>query len=269
MTQICSLLGLSRQGYYKGRKKKQRRKLEEEMIIQQVETIRRKMPMLGGRKLYKMLLPDLRKKEIKLGRDKFFRIMERNGLLVKRKKKYTKTTNSFHRFRIYENLIKDRIPEHRDEVWVSDITYISAEDSFCYLSLISDLYSRKIVGYDISDSLNMEGCMRSLKLALKDTKDLKGLIHHSDRGIQYCCYKYTDKLTENKIQISMSEKGNPYENAVAERINGILKEEFLLGARFKTKALAYKAVDEAIKTYNELRPHMSLDYMTPNQKHAA
>lgn len=269
MKQICELLGISRQGYYKSKQKKEIKKLNEEMVIQSVKNIRRKMPMLGGKKLYKLLLPDQKKMNIKLGRDKFFKILKKNGLLVNRKKKYTKTTNSIHRFRIHENLIKELVPGHRNEVWVSDITYISAENSFCYLALISDLYSRKIVGYDISDSLNMEGCMRALRMALKDNKDIKGLIHHSDRGIQYCCYKYTDTLTENNIKISMSEKGNPYENAVAERINGILKEEFLLGEGFKTKALAYKSVDEAIKIYNEYRPHMSIDYMTPNQKYAA
>ena len=263
------MMGISRQGYYKSKQEKEIKKLKEEMVIQQVESIRRRMPMLGGKKLYKMLNPDLTKMNVKLGRDKFFRILERNGLLVKRKKKYAKTTNSFHRFKIYGNLIKDRPAESSNEIWVSDITYISAEDSFCYLALITDLYSRKIVGYDISDSLNMEGSLRALKMALRGKKELTGLIHHSDRGIQYCSKKYTKKLIKNKIQISMSDKGNPYENAVAERINGILKEEFILGEGFKTKALAYKAVHEAIKTYNELRPHMSLKYQTPNQKYAA
>jgi putative transposase len=269
MNQICRIIGISRQGYYKSNQEKEIKKLNEEMIIQLVKSNRRKMPMLGGKKLYKMILPDLRKMKIKLGRDKFFKILGSNGLLIKRKKRYAKTTNSFHRFKIYDNLIKDRSADKRNEIWVSDITYISAEDSFCYLALVSDLYSRKIVGYDISDSLNMEGCIRALKMGLKGNEDLRGLIHHSDRGIQYCSNVYTGILTGNNIQISMSEKGNPYENAVAERINGILKEEFLLGESFKTKALAYKAVHEAIKTYNELRPHMSLKYMTPNEKYAA
>lgn len=269
MKQICRILGISRQGYYKSKQEKEINQLNEEMVIQLIKTIRTKMPMLGGKKLYKLLLPDLKKMNIKLGRDKFFKILGKHGLLIKRKKKYTNTTNSSHWFRIYDNLIKNRTPEHRNEVWVSDITYISVEGSFCYLALVTDLFSRKIVGYDISESLNMEGCMRALKMALKNNEDITGLTHHSDRGVQYCCYKYTDKLKEMKIKISMSEKGNPYENAVAERINGILKEEFLLGEGFKTKELAYKAVKEAIQTYNELRPHMNLDYMTPNQKYAA
>jgi len=269
MNQICGIVGISRQGYYKSKQKKAIKKLNEEMIIQLVQAYRRKLPKLGVKKLYRMILPDMEKMKITLGRDKLFRILRENGLLIHRKKKYTKTTNSFHRFKIYENLIKEIEVSHRNQIWVSDITYISAENNYCYLAATTDLYSRKIVGYDVSDSLNMEGCARALKMALKGKPDVRGLIHHSDRGIQYCSNLYTSLLGENKILISMSDKGNPYENAVAERINGILKEEFLLGESFKTKALAYKAVEEAIKTYNELRPHMSIDYMTPNQKYAA
>jgi len=269
MKQICDILEISRQGYYKSKKKKGIKKLKEEMVLQLVETHRRKMPKLGGKKLYLMIQPDLERMKIKLGRDKFFRLLGRNGLLIHRKKRYAKTTNSSHRFRIYKNLIKELEPDHRNKVWVSDITYIIVEDSFCYLALITDLYSRRIVGFDMSDSLNMEGSIRALEMALKGKGDLSGLIHHSDRGIQYCSNLYTGLLTENKIAISMSEKGNPYENAVAERVNGILKEEFMLGESFQTKELAYRAVKEAIETYNENRPHMSINYMTPNQKYAA
>ncbi len=269
MKQICNVLGISRQGYYKSKRKKVIKKLKEEMVLQLVQTHRRKMPKLGGKKLYRMIQPDLERMKIKLGRDKFFRLLGRNGLLIHRKKRYAKTTNSAHRFRIYKNLIKELEPDHRNKVWVSDITYIIVEDSFCYLALITDLYSRRIVGYDMSDSLNMEGSIRALKMAIKGKCDLWGLIHHSDRGIQYCSNLYTGLLTENKIAISMSEKGNPYENAVAERVNGILKEEFMLGESFKTKELAYRAAKEAIETYNEHRPHMSINYMTPNQKYAA
>jgi len=239
------------------------------MIIRLVQAIRRKMPKLGGKKLYKILIGDLKRMEIKLGRDNFFKLLGRNGLLIHRKKRYAKTTNSFHRFKIYDNLIKELSPENPDEVYVTDITYIRVSDSFCYLSLITDLYSRKIVGYDVSASLNIEGSVRALKMSLKGKENIEGLIHHSDRGIQYCSKIYTEILTEHKIQISMSEKGNPYENAVAERVNGILKEEFMLSETFKTKELAYKATKEAIKTYNEFRPHMSINYMTPNQKYAA
>jgi transposase InsO family protein len=269
MNQICDILGISRQGYYKGRKKNQKKRLEEEVIIKLVLNHRRKMPMIGGKKLFRMLEPDFRRMKISIGRDKFFSLLGRNGLLIRRKRRYSKTTNSFHHFRIHKNLIKEVEPMNPDEIYVSDITYIRTADSFCYLALITDLYSRKIVGYDVSDSLNLEGSLRALKMAIKDKDELRGLIHHSDRGIQYCSNLYTELLTDKNIRISMSEKGNPYENAVAERINGILKEEFMLSETFRTKDLAYRAVKEAIETYNELRPHMSINYMTPNQKYAA
>ncbi len=267
------MIGISRQGYYKSKKKKGIKKQKEDMVLQLVQSHRRKMPRLGGKKLYRLVLPDLKRMKIKLGRDIFFKLLGSNGLLIHRKKRYSKTTYSSHRFRIYENLIKELEPDHRNTVWVSDITYIVVDDGFCYLALITDKYSRMIVGYDISESLNLEGSIRALRMALrmgkKDKRDLSGLIHHSDRGIQYCSNLYTGLLTENKIKISMSEKGNPYENAIAERVNGILKEEFLLGEGFKTKEQAYRAVEEAIKTYNEDRPHMSINYLTPVQKYAA
>jgi len=269
MIAICKILEISRQGYYKERKKEQKKGLQEEMVIGLVQSLRRKMPMLGGKKLYMLLTPDFERMNIKLGRDNFFRILSKNGLLIQRKKRYTKTTNSSHRFRIYDNLIKDKEPSSIDEVYVSDITYVNAGGSFCYLALITDLYSRKIVGYDISESLNMEGSLRALKMAIRNKVDLSGLIHHSDRGIQYCSKLYTELLTSREIKISMAEKGNPYENAVAERVNGILKEEFLLGKNFNTKQQAYKSVREAIETYNNLRPHMSINYLTPAQKYAA
>ena len=269
MKQLCEIVGISRQGYYKSKKRKGIKKLKEEMVLQLVQTQRRRMPKLGGKKLYRKICPDLERMKIKLGRDNFFRLLSKNELLIHRKKRYTKTTNSSHRFKIYKNLIKDLEADHRNKVWVSDITYIVVDESFCYLALITDLYSRRIVGYDMSDSLNMEGSIRALKMAMKGKGDLSGLIHHSDRGIQYCSKLYTELLTSNNIEISMSEKGNPYENAVAERVNGILKEEFMLGEGFNTKAQAYRAVKEAIETYNEDRPHMSINYMTPNQKYAA
>ena len=271
MKKICRVLGISRQGYYKSSKNKGRKKLSEEMVIKLVQSHRIKMPNIGGKKLYKLISPDLKKMKIDVGRDKFFSILRRNGLLIKRKKLYAKTTNSSHRFWVYDNLTIGLEPMGKNEIFVSDITYIRLEDSFMYLALTTDLYSRKIVGYDLSDSLNLEGSLRALKMSIKGKKkkDLKGLIHHSDRGFQYCSNPYTKLLIKKKMKISMSEKGNPYENAVAERVNGILKSEFMLGETFKSKEDASRAVKEAIETYNEYRPHMSIDYMTPNQKYAA
>ncbi len=269
LKEICKIFGISRQGYYKSRCRKEVKLLQEDMILKLVQSCREKLPMLGGKKLYKKLDPEFEKMGIKLGRDKLFEVLRRNGLLIHRKKRYTRTTNSSHRFRIYDNLIKDVIPIKPDQVYVSDITYIPTKEGFGYLALITDLYSRKIVGYDFSSSLNFEGSIRALKMSISGKNNISGMIHHSDRGIQYCSNVYTEILTKEGIQISMSEKGNPYENAVAERVNGILKIEFLLDETFKTLAEAKKAVEEAIDSYNELRPHMSINYMTPNQKYAA
>jgi len=263
------MFGISRQGYYKGRKKSQNKKLQTEKMLQLVHFHRAKMPMLGGKKLYRLMKLDIDRLGSPIGRDKFFIFLSENDLLIHRKKSFTKTTNSNHRFKIHKNLIKGNIPLGVDEIYVSDITYVRVKDSFSYLALITDLYSRKIVGHDFSDSLNLEGSLRALKMSLKGKCNMEKLIHHSDRGLQYCSNVYTELLTAHKIQISMSEKGNPYENAVAERVNGILKGEFLLSETFKSKALAKQAVQEAIDTYNEYRPHMSINYMTPNQKYAA
>lgn len=269
--ELCKIFEMSRQGYYKGRKAKIKASLDEEIIIDLVKEKRKRMPMIGGVKLYKLLKSDLTITGIRIGRDKFFEILRKHRMLIKRKKRYAKTTDSNHRFKIYKNLIKEKNKEEikPDEVYVSDITYIRTEENFCYLSLITDYSSRKIVGYDLSDSLSIEGSLRAIRMALKEKGEMPGLIHHSDRGIQYCSKQYTELLTKHKISISMSEKGNPYENAIAERVNGILKEEFLLSGTFKNKEEAMKAVKESIKTYNEMRPHMSINYKTPDDQYAA
>ena len=241
--------------------------LNREMIVQLVQSIRRRQPRVGGCKLYRMLKPDLQNMGIKIGRDRFYDILRAEGLLLQRKKRYHKTTNSKHMFRIYDNLIDALIASRSDEIWVTDITYLRVSETFVYLALITDLYSRKIIGYDISDSLNIEGSMRALKQAMWGKKNLIGTIHHSDRGIQYCSNEYTKLLTSKEMQISMAAKGNPYENAVAERVNGILKEEFLLSETFKSNKDAIKATRQAVEIYNKERIHMSIDYKTPEEKY--
>lgn len=233
-------------------------------MFQLVQNIRKKQPKLGGRKLHHMLQEEFRQLGYGLGRDKFFQFLGHHDLLVRRKKKYTKTTNSFHRYRIYDNLIKELVVDRIHQVWVSDITYIRLTGGFCYLALVTDLYSRKIVGYDLSLSLSLEGALRALQMALK-THSPEDWIHHSDRGVQYCADDYIALLQKNGAKISMGEAGNPYDNAVAERLNGILKDEFFLDATFVDFAQALKAVKEAIDTYNNLRPHMSLNYRTPSE----
>ena len=266
---LCKIVKVSRQSYYKSQKSKQQWLLKEEMLIELVQEIRHKMPMIGGRKLHNMLTGDLEETGVKLGRDAVFDILRQEGLLIKPKKKYVKTTNSYHHFKKYNNLIKGKVMRMPNEVFVSDITYIRLRDGFCYLFLITDLYSRKIVGYELNVSLGVEGALKALKMALRSVEDPEGLIHHSDRGIQYCCYEYTNLLKQRGIEISMGEVGNPYDNAVAERVNGILKVEFMLDSTFESARRARQAVKEAINTYNTLRPHLSLDYLTPEAKYAA
>ena len=185
-------------------------------------------------------------------------------MLTLRKKYSSRTTNSLHRFYKYHNIIKDFKVSRPNQIWVSDITYIRTIKGFCYLALITDAYSRKIVGYDLSNSLELSGCVRALNKALYKAKNIDGLIHHSDRGIQYCSNVYTQILKRHKISISMTEDNHCYENAIAERINGILKDEFYLDQTFTDVDHAKRATKNAINLYNQVRLHLSLDYKTPN-----
>ena len=185
-------------------------------------------------------------------------------MLIKRKKVSCRTTNSYHRFYKYKNLVKDIQVVRSNQVWVSDITYIRTVKGFCYLALITDMYSRKIVGYDISDTLELSGCLRALQKALRQARSAVGLVHHSDRGIQYCSHQYVNELTTRKIKISMTEENHCYENAIAERVNGILKDEFYLDQCFFNTDHACKATESAISIYNNKRLHLSLGYKTPN-----
>jgi transposase InsO family protein len=246
----------------------QKEKYQTEIVLELVRDWRKSMPRIGGRKLYSLLEEDFQSLEYKLGRDAFFDILREYGMLVKRRKSYTKTTNSFHHYRVYQNLILGLKVDRPNQVFVADITYIRVAGGFMYLSLLTDLYSRKIVGWYLGDTLDAECSVMALKMALKEVKDLSNLIHHSDRGVQYCCREYTRILLASEVSISMAEVGNPYENAVAERINGILKDEFYLDQVFASKRLAVKATEEAIRIYNNLRPHLSLKMQTPSQVYA-
>jgi transposase InsO family protein len=263
------MLKITRQAFYKNRKIDVSKKLEEEIIIQLVKNIRKTLPRLGGRKLYKLLKDDLSKLPSRLGRDKFFDLLRENGLLIEPVKQYVVTTNSHHRFRIYSNLVKGLNIKTTNELWVADITYIRLRGGFCYLFLVTDVYSRKIVGYDLNMGLATDGAVAAIKMGLKNITTAEGLIHHSDRGFQYCSQVYVELLKRHEIKISMGEAGNPYDNAIAERVNGILKTEFFLNAEFVDFATALRAVIEAINIYNNLRPHMSIGYMTPAEKYAA
>lgn len=266
---ICKQFGISRQGYYKARKQKEKIEDEQHKLIEKVLELRAQMPMLGCRKLYHLLKKEIDSLSKPLGRDKFFELLKKNSLLIKPKRYRPRTTESRHRFKKYDNLIKDLEINRINQVHVSDITYLRTVDRFCYLFLITDLYSRRIMGEELSESLAIEGSLSALRMAAGKVKNLNGSIHHSDRGIQYCSNIYTEKLKSLGIKISMSEQANPYENAVAERVNGILKQEFMLDKTFPDILTARKAVKEAIRIYNEKRPHMSLGYKTPEQVYKA
>ena len=226
------------------------------------------MPRIGTRKLHYLLGDALQRHGISIGRNKLFDLLSDYGLLVRRRKrKGVSTTDSNHPFRKYPNLVRELQVLRPNHLWVSDITYLSLIDGFCYLSLVTDAYSRKIVGYCLHPTLKKEGPIQALKMAVADRVYRQPLIHHSDRGLQYCCGDYISLLGQSGISISMTEKGDPYENAIAERVNGILKSEFELDSAFSSFEAAKAAVDKAIDIYNHQRPHSSCNYLTPVQAH--
>jgi len=234
------------------------------MIHEQVVNIRKNQPRVGCRKL----IDHLAQENISVGRDQFFELMRGWSLLIKPKRNYKRTTNSRHRFKKYKNLIKNKPAQGPNRVWVSDITYLRTREGFCYLSLITDQYSRKIVGHHVHHSLNHSGVLKALSIALKQkTHTKKRLIHHSDCGLQYCSDDYVALLKSHQIRISMTEDNHVYENALAERVNGILKNEFLLRTTWPTIHHARRAVEQAIRVYNTQRLHNSLGNKTPESVH--
>lgn len=262
------MFGISRQAYYKRQQKVEQLEEERDVILKLIRPIRKKMYRVGTIKIYDMIKKDMTKNDIKIGRDKLFTFLRHEKMLVKKKKNFTKTTNSFHRFHKHKNLIKGLDVTAPEQVWVSDITYIKTELGHEYLSLITDYYSKKIVGYYLADNLKTESSLKALEMAIKSRKypDSK-LIHHSDRGFQYCSDDYIAMLSNNNIQPSMTEVYDPYENAVAERVNGILKDEFDIGEGFTNHFQAVKEIKYAIETYNTFRPHFSCEKLTPQQAH--
>ncbi len=269
VTEICKVHGYSRQAYYKRRSESYFMILMEAIMLERVQEIRRRQPKIGGKKLYHKIKPLLLEMHFKFGRDRFFDFLRRHGLLIRRRKKYVKTTDSRHRLRKYGNLIKEMEISTPHQVYVADITYIRTLEGFCYLFLITDACSRKIVGYCLSRNLGIEGCIRALRMALNQIPKAAVVIHHSDRGFQYCSYDYIDLLKQKKIDISMTEQNHVYENALAERVNGILKDEFMLGETLRNYKIAQQMVKESVTIYNDERPHQSLNYDTPSMRHAA
>ena len=240
------------------------------MIIDRIKEVRIRIPGIGGLPLHHMLKAELRLHNINMGRDSFYELLRKYNLLIKRRKRYAITTDSDHPYYKWNNLIKDIRLTAVEQLWVSDITYLQTQNGFVYLSLITDAYSRKIVGYHLSQHLRAQGCMAALNKAitsLNSNRETRQLIHHSDRGIQYCCEPYVTVLQTNNIRISMTQTGSPYDNAIAERINGILKHQLGLGCMFTGYAAATDAVCKAIDAYNTLRPHRSISNLTPQKAH--
>jgi len=266
LSSLCSLFGYSRQAYYQHQRSRENEALQNELLVQEVLRIRKQQKRIGTRKIIFMMNGFMQEHHISIGRDGFFDLLREQNLLVRRRKqRKPRTTFSCFWMHRYPNLAKDFIPTGPNQLWVSDITYIRIGDDFGYLSLITDAYSRKIVGFYLSEDLSAKGCILTLKMALKNNSGIKNLIHHSDRGSQYYSADYI-KLLEPSIKISMTEHSDPLENAIAERVNGILKDE-LLEQRFETFSEAQRKVAVAISTYNHLRPHSSIDMFTPAVAH--
>jgi transposase InsO family protein len=264
---LCDMFGKSRQAYYQTSKYLYKEEVRSEILLQLIEKQRRLMPRIGGRKLLHLIQPSL-PVELSMGRDSFFDFLRDNGLLVRKRRNRIRTTYSNHWMRKYPNLITDYQPERAHQLWVSDITYIATRENFVYLSLVTDAYSRKIIGWEVGETLEAKHSVKALKMALNQLpRGLHKVIHHSDRGVQYCCDDYVKLLKRHQFQISMTENGDPRENAIAERVNGILKDEWLNQMKFKSRAEVISELTTVIRIYNQNRPHESLNLNTPEYAH--
>jgi len=268
LSELCDLLGMSRQAYYARTRDLETDRFERVLLRSLVEEIRGDQPRVGGRKLFFLLQGPFLMHGLKIGRDKFFEFLGQEELLILTSHKRVYTTQSHHWLHKYPYLCRNWAPSVAEQLWVSDITYLRAASRFVYLILIVDAYSRCIMGWQLSPTLEAAFCVEALKQALAARQyPERNLMHHSDRGVQYCSEAYTTLLKQNDIQISMTQDGSPYDNAQAERINGILKSEFLLDQSFEDLRTAREKVAKCIHVYNEKRPHASCDYLTPLQAH--
>ncbi|MBL4753417.1 MAG: IS3 family transposase [Flavobacteriales bacterium] len=269
ITRFCRLLGITRQAWYQHFWHTESITIEQELVLQQVLQIRKSHRHMGGRKLYEKLQPFMIEHQIKMGRDALFDLLAANHLLVRKKKRAVYTTNSFHWLRKYPNLIRDFVPNGPNQLWVSDITYWKIKLNFVYISFITDAYSHKVVGYHVAESLEAIETQQALKMALEGLKQQPDkLIHHSDRGIQYCSGGYVKLLQDNRIKISMTENGDPLENAIAERLNGIIKQEYLYDHQPKDINQAKVILTSSVDLYNDERPHESIGNLTPENVHS-
>ena len=264
---LCRLFGKTRNAYYDSLWRKESGLVKEDIILQEVIALRRNLPRLGTRKLHYLLQSGLASHGIQIGRDYLFDLLQERKLLVRQRKRKAITTDSMHWMRKFSNLVKNVPVTRPEQVWVSDITYIRMINQWGYLSLITDDYSRKIVGYCSRSDLMEEGCIEALQMAISNRMHNDPMTHHSDRGSQYCSHQYVNVLYQNNIGISMTENGDLYENALAERVNGIIKTEFNLHSSRLGLELTYNHIKKSIKAYNEIRPHASCDHLTPEQAH--
>lgn len=272
MSRACQCWGFSRQAYYQAGARERAGEVRERQIIEQVMAVRRTQPRLGTRKLQHVLREPLSEIGVTVGRDALFDILRQTRLLLAPRRAYHKTTNSHHRFGRHPNLLKaggkQRNPTAAEQVWVADITYLPTQGACAYLSLVTDAWSRRIVGYHVHDSLHTRHVSQAFKMALKARQTKQPLVHHSDRGIQYCSDEYQQLHTRHGVTCSMTDGYDCYQNALAERVNGILKNEFLLH-RPATLEQARRMVSESVKIYNQQRPHLSLKMKTPDEVHRA
>jgi len=266
---LCARAGMSRQNFYKSRKLRNRRKVDEGLVKELVQRERSMQPRLGGAKLHFMLRDELEEAGVSLGRDRFFQVLRNQELLLEALPKAPRTTCSAHSLPVFTNLVKDRDLTGPNQAWSSDITYIRTRTDFLYLSVIMDMHSRKIVGYHLGKTLEAGETLNALTMALLAKPDGARPIHHSDRGCQYCSHEYVNRLNEAQMPVSMTEVNHCAENSISERVNGILKQEYFLKIEFRDMEQAKQAVDEAIRLYNTCRPHRSLNYLTPEQVHQA
>ncbi len=268
LARICRLLGVTRQAFYQFYWHKEEVNAEEQMILDEVSQLRQIHPIMGTRKLYCLLQPFLLDHQIKIGRDALFDLLSANKLLVRKRKRRINTTQSHHWLKKYPNLTKTWHPQKPCQLWVADITYVPFSKGFLYLSLITDAYSHKVMGYHIGETLEAVHTTNALHMALKNKSiNTNELIHHSDRGIQYCSAEYVSILRKNNVHISMTESGDPLENPIAERINGILKNEYLKHYSFTTQSEAMELLSSIIDRYNHKRPHQSISMLTPEIVH--
>lgn len=260
---------MSRQNYYARRQERQRARVDGDLVEQLVKRERQIQPRIGGRKLHRVLCRELVQADIQLGRDRFFRVLrERKLLLEPRRAAYPCTTDSGHYLPVFGNRIKEQLLNGPNQVWVSDVTYLRSLEGFSFLSLITDKWSRKVVGHYCADTLHAEGCLQALEKALESLPSQARPIHHSDRGSQYCCHEYVNRLSERQLGISMTQSDHCAENALAERMNGILKSEYALDQQFQSREQARRAVEQAVHLYNTRRLHTALNYRVPQAVHA-